>query len=133
MTEIPEDLRETMESDPFCELLGIELVDVGPGRATTELAITDDLMNFHATPHGGALYSLADAAFAAASNADGETTVAMETNTSYLEAVDVGETVTAEAERLHRSGRTASYRVEVTDENDERIAIFRGRGYVLGE
>lgn len=130
MSELPEGQRERIESDPFCETLGIELVDIGPGTARTELTVTEGLLNFHGTPHGGAVYSLADAAFAAASNAEGDTALALETNISYLDAVEVGETLTAEAERLHDSRRTASYDVTITDEDDERIAIFRGRVYL---
>ncbi|WP_435178115.1 hydroxyphenylacetyl-CoA thioesterase PaaI [Halorussus sp. AFM4] len=130
MTDVPDERRERIASDPFCETLGIDLVALGPGAATTELTVTDDLLNFHGTPHGGAVYSLADAAFAAASNAEGETALAMETNVSYFEAVEVGETLTAEAERVHRRGRTAAYRVAVTDEDGGAVADFRGRVYL---
>jgi acyl-CoA thioesterase len=133
MTEIPDERRERIADDPFCEQLGIELTDLGPGTARTELTVSEDLVNFHGTPHGGAVYSLADAAFAAASNAEGDTALAMETNVSYFEAVSVGETLTAEAERLHQRGRTASYCVSVTDEDDEPVATFRGRVYLPGE
>ena len=130
MTDVPDETRERIESDPFCEKLGVELAALGPGTATTELTVTDDLLNFHGTPHGGAIYSLADAAFAAASNGEGDTALAMETNVSYFEAVDVGETLTAEAERVHRRGRTASYRVGVTDGDGDEVAAFRGRVYL---
>ncbi|WP_137287468.1 hydroxyphenylacetyl-CoA thioesterase PaaI [Halorussus salinisoli] len=133
MTEIPEDRRERIASDPFCEKLGVELADLGPATATTELTVTDDLLNFHGTPHGGAIYSLADAAFAAASNSEGDTALAMETNISYFEAVEVGETLTATAGRVHQRGRTASYRVTVTDERGDEIATFRGRVYLPGK
>ncbi|NHN58869.1 MULTISPECIES: PaaI family thioesterase [Halorussus] len=130
MSDVPDERRERIASDPFCEKLGIELAALGPGTATTEVTVTDDLLNFHGTPHGGAIYSLADAAFAAASNAEGETALAMETNVSYFEAVDVGETLTGEAERVHRRGRTASYSVAVTDEDGGEVAAFRGRVYL---
>ncbi|WP_115864356.1 hydroxyphenylacetyl-CoA thioesterase PaaI [Halorussus litoreus] len=129
MSEIPDERRERIASDPFAAKLGVELVDLGPGRARTELTITEDLLNFHGTPHGGAIYSLADAAFAAASNAEGETALAMETDVSYFESVAVGETLTAEAEEVHVRGRTAAYRVAVTDEDGEPVASFRGRVY----
>ena len=133
MPEIPDERREEIAADPFCETLGVELTDLGPGSATTEVTVTDDLLNFHGTPHGGAIYSLADAAFAAASNSEGDTALALETNISYFEAVEVGETLTATAERVHERGRTASYRVAVTDERDDDIAAFRGRVYRPGE
>ncbi|MFC7080199.1 PaaI family thioesterase [Halorussus caseinilyticus] len=133
MTDIPDDRRERIAADPFCEKLGVELAELGPGTATTELTVTDDLLNFHGTPHGGAIYSLADAAFAAASNSEGDAALAMETNISYYETVEVGGTLTADAERIHRRGRTASYRVAVTDERGDEIATFRGRVYLPGE
>ncbi|ELY96093.1 thioesterase superfamily protein [Natrialba hulunbeirensis JCM 10989] len=78
------------------------------------------------------MYSLADAAFAAASNSRGDTAVALETNISYLEAVDVGCVLTATAKETHVGNRTAEYEVVLTDEEDERIATFRGRVYRLG-
>jgi acyl-CoA thioesterase len=127
--DVPEDLRERIAGDPYCETLGIDLVALSPGTATTELRITEDLTNFHGTPHGGAIYSLADAAFAAASNSHGATAVALETNVSYLDAVEVGTTLTASAEETHLTRRTAEYEVVVTDEGDDRIATFRGRVY----
>ncbi|MFC4549647.1 MULTISPECIES: hydroxyphenylacetyl-CoA thioesterase PaaI [Halorussus] len=130
MADVSDDQRKKIAADPFCETLGIELADLGPGTATTELVVTEDLLNFHGTPHGGAVYSLADAAFAAASNAEGDAALAMETNVSYFEAVEVGDTLTAEAERIHERGRTASYRVDVTAEGGDSVAAFRGRVYL---
>jgi len=127
--EVPEAVRERIEADRYCATLGIELAGLGPGRAVTRLTVTEDLLNFHGTPHGGAVYSLADAAFAAASNARGETAVALETNVSYLAAVETGTTLTATAEETHSAARTAEYEVRVTDEDGERVATFRGRVY----
>lgn len=124
-------VRSHIESDPFCAELGIELVELDAGYATTEVTIRKSHRNFHGTPHGGLLYSLADSAFAAASNSRGETAVALETNISYLEAVEVGSTLTAVAEETHAGSRTAEYEVEITDEADDRIATFRGRVYKL--
>lgn len=139
---VPEDLRERIAADPYCEMLGIELRELASGRAVTALEVTEDLLNFHGTPHGGAIYSLADAAFAAASNSHGETAVALETNVSYLEAVEVGTTLTATAEETHLTRRTAEYEVVVAAEGTsedsadgagegagERVATFRGRVY----
>jgi acyl-CoA thioesterase len=129
MADVSDETRERIESDAYCETLGIDVVELEAGAARTELTITDDLLNFHGTPHGGAIYSVADAAFAAASNSHGQTAVALETNISYLEAVDTGETVTATAEETHAAGRTAEYEIEVTGEDGNRIATFRGRVY----
>ena len=134
--DVPDTVHDRIAADPYCETLGIELVDLSPGSAATRLRVDEGLLNFHGTPHGGAVYSLADAAFAAASNSHGETALALETNLSYLETVDVGTTLTATAEETHRSRRTAEYEVVVTDdvgedgEDGERVATFRGRVYL---
>jgi len=96
------------------------------------MTVTEDLLNFHGTPHGGAIYSLADAAFAAASNSHGLDAYGLETNISYLDTVAVGETIAATAEETHVGGRTAEYEVVVTGPDDERVATFRGRVYRPG-
>jgi acyl-CoA thioesterase len=143
MGNIPDERYDEIASDPFCVTLGIELTNLDSGTARTELTVREELLNFHGTPHGGAVYSLADAAFAAASNADGDTALALETNISYLSAAEVGDTLVAVAERENETRRTGSYRVgirveegrspaegwdERSEENTE-IAIFRGRVY----
>lgn len=122
------DREELIRDDPYCAFLGIELVSIGSGAATTRLTVTDDHLNFHGVPHGGVVNSIADAAFAAASNADGDDAFALETNISYLEAVEVGTTLIATAERTHETRSTGEYEVVVTAE-DERVATFRGRVY----
>lgn len=132
MTSVSEDRARLIHDDPFCAHLGIELVDLGAGSARTELEIAPQHCNFHGIPHGAATYALADAAFAAASNAEGSDAFALETNMSYLDRVEVGTTLHAVATRTHESRRTGEYEVVVTDEDDTRIATFRGRVYKPG-
>lgn len=60
----------------FLHLLGIELDEVGPGRAVLSMAVTDEMANWHGTCHGGAIATLADTAFGYACNSAGETAVA---------------------------------------------------------
>jgi acyl-CoA thioesterase len=129
-SEVDDEVRERIRGDAYCDTLGIDLAVLEPGYAVTELAVTEDHLNFHGTPHGGAVYSVADAAFAAASNSRGDPAVALETNVSYLNAVDVGDVLTATAEETHVGGSTAEYEVVVTSDG-ERIATFRGRVYRL--
>jgi acyl-CoA thioesterase len=128
MSNDADSVRDYVADDPYCEALGIELVELGDGSARTELTVDETHRNFHGTLHGGAIYSLADAAFAAASNSRGETAFALETNVSYLDMAEVGTTLVAEATETHVGGRTAEYAVDVTADGD-RIATFRGRVY----
>jgi acyl-CoA thioesterase len=127
------DIGKRASNDPFSETVGVDLASVHPGYAETLLTVEERHLNFHGTPHGGAVYTLADAAFAAASNTGSKTAVALETNISYFAAVEVGETLRAVAEETHLGGRTASYDVEVTDEAGEPVATFRGRVYRLDD
>lgn len=127
-----EAIRRRIENDPYCKTLGIEIVDLERGTATTRLEASEELTNFYGMPHGGAIYSLADAAFAAASNSHGDKAVALETNVSYLVAVDTGTVLTATAQETRLTGRTGEYEVVVTDENGNRVATFRGRAYRPG-
>lgn len=129
MASIPEERERRIADDPFCELVGIDLIDLGPGTATTRLHIGEAHCNFHDIPHGAAIYTLADAAFAAASNAEGVDAFALETNVSYLEAVEVGTTLEAHATRTHETRRTGEYEVVVSDDAGGRVATFRGRVY----
>ncbi|WP_443069204.1 hotdog fold thioesterase [Streptomyces sp. NBC_01362] len=62
--------------DRTCELLGIDLRDAGPGRATVGMRVAETMVNGHGTGHGGFLFLLADAAFAFACNTHGPATVA---------------------------------------------------------
>ena len=48
--------------------LGIELVSVAPGQAALAMAVTETMVNWHNTCHGGFIYLLADTAFGYASN-----------------------------------------------------------------
>lgn len=129
MGEVTDERREGIREDPYCELLGIEVTEIGPGVAETELELADSHFNFHGVPHGGGIYSLADAAFAAATNAEGEDAFALETNVSYLRSVEVGTTLVARAERTHEAGRTGEYEVVVRTDDGDRVATFRGRVY----
>lgn len=131
---VPDERRERIAGDPYCEAVGIDLVALGEGHAVTELTVAERHLNFHGMAHGGAVYSLADAAFAAASNSHEADAVALETNTSYLERADAGDVLRATAEETHLAGQTAEYEVVVErvgeDGGDpERVASFRGRVY----
>jgi len=70
-------IRERIDSDKFAKFLGINLLDLKTGYSKVTMTITDDMLNFHNVAHGGAIFSLADAAFAAASNSYGQTSLAL--------------------------------------------------------
>lgn len=117
-----------LKNDRFAALAGIELVKVEPGYALAKMKIEDKHLNALNIVQGGATFTLADFAFAAASNAHGRVAVGINASISYFQAPK-GKVLFAEATELHASRRLASYNVDIRDENDGLIARFTGTVY----
>ena len=117
--------REFFAADSFARENGMELVTVSPGRATVSMQVCDRHKNSHGTVHGGAPFTLADTAFALASNSHGIPAAAINAHISYLTAARDG-ILTAEAEEFTRNPKLASYTVVITDDEERKIAIFQG-------
>ena len=122
-------VREKIRGDPFARSLGIELLELAPGYSKMRMTVREEMLNFHGIPHGGAIFSLADAAFAAASNAHGTQAVALEMTVYYLATVGVGVTLYAEAREEKLGRRTALYHIRVTDADGRLIAACQGLVY----
>lgn len=114
--------------DTFARQAGIQLLEVGPGRARVKMEIGLMHANSHGTVHGGAIFTLADAAFALASNSHGIPAAAINAHISYMTAARSG-TLYAEATEYAKNPKLATYTVDVTDEGGEKIAIFQGMVY----
>jgi len=114
--------------DRLAQHLGIELLSVEQGSAQARMAVRDEHLNSLGTVHGGAIFALADYAFAAACNSYGTVAVAINVSISYVQAV-TGGTLIAEALETSRNPRLATYTVRVTDEPGQLVAIFQGMAY----
>ncbi|MBE3589607.1 MAG: hotdog fold thioesterase [Firmicutes bacterium] len=100
-------------TEPFAELAGVELLEVAPGYARTAMTVDGRHLNLHGTAHGGAVFALADAAFAAASNAGDHVSVALTMSVAYLSPAREGERLFCEAREVHATRRTALYEIRV--------------------
>jgi acyl-CoA thioesterase len=131
---VPDDqsgpVETMMASDAASKMLGIELVDYGPGWARTRMTIRDDMVNGHGICHGGMIFSLADTAFACACNSWGPVTVAAQCDVVFVAPARVGDVLTAEARMRSRFGRNGIYDVAV-ELGGTLIAEFRGRSSQL--
>jgi acyl-CoA thioesterase len=123
-----EDVRGFLEKDKFAQHVGIELLEVGPGRAKARLAITGAHFNGVGIVHGAAVFSLADFVFAAASNSHGTVAVAINVSISFLKAVKGG-SLTAEGREVSLNPKLATYAIEVRDETGDLVATFQGMVY----
>jgi len=123
-----ENIKDFFKNDKFAEYVGIELLEVSKGRAKAKMEIKNHHLNGLKTVQGGAIFTLADLAFAAASNSHGSVAVSINANISYLRAATTGSLI-AEAKEVSINPKLATYTVNITDENGDIIAIFQGMVY----
>lgn len=137
MTSAPPDAQALAESvargmlarDEFSRWMGMELVEIAPGRCTLRMTVRPEMVNGFGVSHGGVVYSLADSALAFACNTHGRVTVAIENNIGYPVAVHPGNVLTAEATETGATNRLGFYSVTVRNEAGVTVAVFRGTVY----
>ena len=107
---------------------GLDMVieDVGTGHAKLSMFVGPNMLNGHGICHGGYIFTLADSAFAFACNTYNQLTVAQQNQITYIEAGKLGERLIATATETSRTGRSGTYDVVVTGENERTIALFHG-------
>lgn len=106
---------------------GVEIQDVGPGRATAQMTVRADMVNGHGICHGGYIFLVADSAFAYACNTFNHRTVASGVDINFISPAHLGDVLTAAAEARHQGGRSGMYDIEVRNQAGKTIALFRGR------
>ncbi len=122
-------LEQFFLGDHFArERCGVELLGVGSGTARAKMELGPHHWNALGSVQGGAIFTLADFTFAAASNSHGTAAVAINVSISYLKAAREG-ALWAEAKEISRNFKLGSYLVEVKDDAGDLVAIFQGMVY----
>ena len=124
-----EDFREMVEKDPFGRFLGIRVDKVEPGYARAHLRVKKEFQNFSGYVHGGLIFSLADQAFAAASNSLERLALALQMSINYLSPPVIGDELTAEAHQIHSGKKISVYRIKVKNSSGKLIADCQGTVY----
>ncbi|MFX1518378.1 MAG: PaaI family thioesterase [Promethearchaeota archaeon] len=128
MSDHIEGLRN--RTDPFSNFFNIQIDQLAEGYAKIFMRITKNHLNFYQVAHGGAIYSLADQAFALASNSHGVTAVAIQMNIHYHRPSKLGDILEAEARQVHFGKRVAVYQINVKNrESNKLIASCQGMVY----
>jgi acyl-CoA thioesterase len=125
-------MREYFKRDRLAALLGIELIEAVPGMSVARMTLREAHHNSLGIAHGGAIFTLADFAFAVASNAHGRAAVAINVTISYMKAVSTG-TLTARAEEVTAGNRLGTYLIRITDDAGSLVALFQGTVYRKGD
>lgn len=121
-------LKELLKNDIFAARAGVELLVVEPGYARARMEVTPEHLNAGGVCQGGALFTLADLAFAAVANSRQNLTLSLNANMTFLRAVSSG-FVYADAREVYSHRRVPFIEVRLSDEKGELIAMMTSSGY----
>jgi acyl-CoA thioesterase len=120
--------RRLLARDRWAAAAGAKLVEIREGYARARLRLAPVHLNGVGVAQGGAVFTLADFAFAAASNSHGTVAVALDTSITFARAAVRG-VLTTEAREDSLSRRVSVCSVRVTDERGQVVALFRGTAF----
>ena len=121
-------VRRVMRGDRWAAVAGARLVEVREGYARVRMRLGPGHLNGVGVVQGGAIFTLADFAFAVCSNSHGTVAVALDVLITFVRAARTGVLV-AEAVEESVSRRVSVCNVQVTDARGEVVAFFRGTAF----
>ncbi|MBK9566069.1 MAG: hotdog fold thioesterase [Saprospiraceae bacterium] len=119
--------------DRFSQWLGIDILEVMPGKCTLRAKIKPEMLNGFNICHGGITFAVADSAFAFASNSRGIQSLSVETSISHVKKVLPDDTIIAVAIEKHITSKFGHYEVLLTNQHNETVAIFKGTVFRTGK
>ena len=123
--------EQMFANDPATKHLGIELISIAAGQVTMRMVVQAFMANGHGMCHGGYLFLFADSAFAFACNSHGQRAVAAGANIDFIAPAHLADTLTATAAMINQSGRQGLYDITIRNQNEQLIAVFRGRSATI--
>lgn len=133
MQENLSQLKEKFIDDLFVsDGLGAVIDEASYGYAKCSMEIEPRHCNALGIPMGGAVFTLADFAFAVASNQNGRDVVTQASQVTFLKAAK-GRYLTAIAKQVKDGKRICFYEVKVTDDLETEVAFVTINGYVVND
>ncbi|RUM88721.1 MAG: phenylacetic acid degradation protein [Thermovibrio sp.] len=124
----PREIASFMEeNDRVAKNFNMKVTHVEEGKATVEMLVSREMLNAAGVCQGGVIFSLADFAFAVASNSYGNVALAVQANIYFLNPAFEGEKLIAFAYEKERKKKTGLYCVEVKKEDETQVALFTGQ------
>ena len=121
-------IKDFFKQDQYARHSGIELVSAAPGHAIARMPVRAHHLNAIGGVQGGAIFTLADFAFAVASNTRGNVAVAINVSITFMKSVSTG-VLQAEAHEVSHNPKLGAYTVNITDEHNALVAVFQGLAY----
>ena len=126
-----DEIQKVFADDRFAtEAAGAMVEAAEDGFARCSLNIQPVHRNAMGAVMGGAIFTLADFAFAVASNCAGTPVVSLNSQITYLSTAK-GERLIAEAKRVRKGRSTGYYRITVSDELGTMVAEVVTTGFVV--
>jgi acyl-CoA thioesterase len=125
------DIKEFFRKDIFAAEAGVELLETGNGTARARMEISPRHLNGGGVCQGGAIFTLADLAFAAAVNSHAQLTYSVWASIQFFKAESSG-CLYADAKEIFNRGKLATAEVRITNESGELVATFSSTGYHKG-
>lgn len=119
-----------LSGDAFSKWLGIEILEISSGYCKLKMQVRKEMTNGFNIAHGGITYSLADSALAFAANSYGTQSLSVETSINHKKKVMNGDTLIAETKEIEQKEKTASYVINIINQNGIEVAKFNGKVHV---
>ena len=126
-----EELNERFRADRFAAQAGVEIREAEPGRALCAMPLRPCHMNANGAPMGGAIFTLADFAYAVASNGFTDRIIVSQQVAITFLAPARGTALLAEAKCLKSGRTTCLYAVDVRDELGTYVAHATVNGFTV--
>ena len=123
-------MEQAVLNDQFAKHLQIEILETRRGYAKVRLKVQPHFLNGLQFAHGGVVFSVADYAFALASNTQDETALGINSSINFIKASRLGDDLVAEVSEVSRSRRLGTYQGTVTDQNGVILAQFQAIAYL---
>ena len=119
-------VNDMLQKDLFSQWLGISIIEIKEGYSKIKMTVRPEMINGFGIVHGGIAFSLADSAFAFACNNRNVLSVALDTSINFLKPVQVNDVLIAEANELHNGRSTGLYHINIKNQQNETVAVFKG-------
>ena len=126
-----EELNERFREDRFAAQAGVEIREAEPGRALCAMPLRPCHMNANGAPMGGAIFTLADFAYAVASNGFTDRIIVSQQVAITFLAPARGTELLAEAKCLKSGRPPCLYAVDVRDELGTYVAHATVNGFTV--
>ena len=114
--------------DRFAASTGVQVVEMSDGFARAEMTVAEKHLNGAQVCQGGAIFTLADLAFAAAVNSGGVMTVGTTNNITFIRSAVEGDRLTAVA-RVEDHHKLPFCEIKVTNQRGELVCMVTGSAY----